>query len=124
MIIWVLLLIIVMSTVIYVGLPLFEERHWKYIDQYRLSAIYEEKKTGLWALSDIKNEYEMGKLTEEEYRELSNHFKKLLLPIIKSQSKEGMGIKAVATESPDKMRLRRDALNEVIKIWSKKVSSR
>ncbi len=118
-----LLILITVVTVLYVTLPLLREPYWQYVNLNRLRDIYEEKKTGLWALTDIDNEYEMGKLSEDDYRALKEQFKTEVIPVL-MEERRIVGDAIVGSDNKGSLneKAKEAALSEVIRICGKRLS--
>lgn len=118
-----LLILITVVTVLYVTLPLLREPYWQYVNLNRLRDIYEEKKTGLWALTDIDNEYEMGKLSEDDYRTLKEQFKTEVIPVL-MEERRIVGEAIVGSDNKGSLneKAKEAALSEVIRICGKRLS--
>lgn len=118
-----LLVLITIAVFLYVAVPLVRESYWQFVNLRRLKEIYEEKKTGLWAITDIDNEYEMGKLSEEDYRLLREQFKSEILPVLKRE-RELTGMEHIDGKDSDRHieKIREEALSEVIRIWGRRFS--
>ncbi|HHN65596.1 MAG TPA: hypothetical protein ENK09_09565 [Nitrospirae bacterium] len=118
-----LLILITVVTVLYVTLPLLREPYWQYVNLNRLRDIYEEKKTGLWALTDIDNEYEMGKLSEDDYRALKEQFKTEVIPVLMEERRiVGEAIVGLDNKGSLNEKAKEAALSEVIRICGKRLS--
>jgi|Deesub1362A_J573_1020465.scaffolds.fasta_scaffold32171_2 hypothetical protein len=116
-----LLVLITIAILLYVAVPLVREPYWQFVNLRRLKEIYEEKKTGLWAITDIDNEYEMGKLSEEDYKLLREQFKSEILPVLKRE-RELTGMERIDGKDGDRYaeKIREEALSEVIRIWGRR----
>ena len=66
-------------------MPFASDRFWPYITKQKYSVLASAKKEGIWAISDVDNEYEMGKLSEEDYNSLRKHLKAEVLPVLKKE---------------------------------------
>lgn len=118
-----LLVLITIAVFLYVAVPIVREPYWQFVNLRRLKEIYEEKKTGLWAITDIDNEYEMGKLSEEDYRLLREQFKSEILPVLKRE-RELTGMERIDGKDSDRHveKIREEVLSEVIRIWGRRFS--
>ncbi len=105
-------------TLIFVFLPLLKEAYWPFVKGGPLTGLYEEKKTGLWAITDLDTEYEMGKLTPEEYRALREEFKQEVLGVLKEEKKILMA-SGVSTPKTIHVPVRNRILSEVLRICGK-----
>jgi len=119
----ILLLLVVITIVVflYVAVPLLREPYWQFVNLGRLMEIYEEKKIGLWAITDIDNEYEMGKLSEEDYKLLREQFKSEILSVLKRE-RELTGKQHIDRKDSNGHveKIREEALSEVIRIWGRR----
>lgn len=110
-----LFLILAVGTVIYMATPLFWERFWPFLDGSAAGEIRRAKREGLWAISDIDSEYEMGKITEGDYASLRGRLKSDLMEAMKRE-REVLG-GAGAEESEElPHNLKRKLLFEVLRI--------
>jgi len=80
--IFISLLAITLATLLYVCLPITKESYWHYINIKRLKELSEIKTTALAAIADIEKEYQMGKITKQEYLMLKEQFKKEVIPVL------------------------------------------
>ena len=77
--------ILALASLIYVGAPLLHERIWPQLESRPVSEIQREKREGIWAISDVDNEYEIGKLTEEDHEKLRAGLKEELAEIMQRE---------------------------------------
>ena len=78
---------ITIAILIYLAFAIFSQSYWPCRETSPLSEIRKEKRKGIWAIADVDNEYEMGKLTETDYAALRNNLKKELLMIMNKEKK-------------------------------------
>jgi hypothetical protein len=107
---------------VYILVPLMKESYWPFIRRGALAEIHEEKKEGLWAISDIDFEYEMGKLTREDYASTREFLKKQTLPVLEREKNlsEKIILKPKKEISRD---LKKDINKEVLRICGKRLFS-
>ncbi len=78
---------IALVALFYLALPIFKQPYWPCRETSPLSEIKKEKRNGIWAIADVDNEYEMGKLTESDYTALRSHLKNELLQVMNKEKK-------------------------------------
>lgn len=71
----------------YLALPVFRQPYWPCRESSPLSEIRKEKRKGIWAIADVDNEFEMGKLIESDYDALRSHLKNELLVVMNKEKK-------------------------------------
>jgi hypothetical protein len=76
---------ITLGVLFYLALPIFGQPYWPCRETSPLSEIRKEKRKGIWAVADVDNEYEMGKLTESDYTALRDHLKNELLLVMNEE---------------------------------------
>ena len=74
-----------LASVIYIGVPLLSERLWPQLESRPASQMQREKREGIWAISDVDNEYEIGKITEEDHLKLRASLKEELAEIMQRE---------------------------------------
>ena len=122
--IYVLLFLITAAIVLYMALPLAKDKYWPFVNIKRLKEISEEKTVGMWAITDIENEYQMGKLSEEDYRLLREQFKSEVIPLLKrEQELIGKGVLKERLNGDLDEETRQKVLLEVLRICGKRLSS-
>jgi len=77
--------ILILASLIYVGAPLLRERLWPQLEERPVSQIQRKKREGIWAISDVDNEYEIGKLTEEDHQTLRASLKEDLVDVMQQE---------------------------------------
>jgi hypothetical protein len=73
------------AALIYLALPILKHQYWPCSETSPLSEIRKEKRNGIWAIADVDSEYEMGKLTENDYTALRGDLKNELLLIMNKE---------------------------------------
>ncbi len=122
--IYVLLFLITAAIVLYMALPLAKDKYWPFVNIKRLKEISEEKTVGMWAITDIENEYPMVKLSEEDYRLLREQFKSEIIPLLKrEQELIGKGVFKERLNGDLDEETRQKVLLEVLRICGKRLSS-
>ncbi|NOX19849.1 MAG: hypothetical protein GXO99_01100 [Nitrospirae bacterium] len=118
------LFVLTVIIVVYSILPLVKEKYWPFVNVKRLKEISEEKTTGMWAITDIENEYQMGKLTEKDYQLLREQFKREIIPLLKKEQElvGSGGLKERVNGDLDDD-VRQKMLMEVLRICGKDMSS-
>ncbi len=122
--IYIILLLVTAGILIYTGMPLLREQYWQFVNLSKLREITEEKRTGIWAITDIENEFQMGKLSEEDYNMLMEQFRNEILPVLKREQ-ELLG-KSPGTSGENgnlSEGIRQRVLLEVLRICGKRLSS-
>jgi hypothetical protein len=122
--IYIILLLVTAGILIYTGMPLLREQYWPFVNLSKLREITEEKRTGIWAITDIENEFQMGKLSEEDYNMLMEQFRSEILPVLKREQ-ELLG-KSPGTSGENgnlSEGVRQRVLLEVLRICGKRLSS-
>jgi hypothetical protein len=111
----------VLIALIYILSPLVGETHWPFLSKGKLTEIRSARKEGIWAISDVDSEYEMGKLTKDDHALLRNYLKGEVVPVIRAE-KDLLGplLKPVKGISEG---LREDLMREVVRICGKKFSA-
>lgn len=110
----VMYIILVAAVSMYIILPFAKDRFWPYIESKKYTAIASAKKEGIWAISDVDNEYELGKLTDKDYETLRKHLKAEVFPVLK---KEKELLESIRYTDGDEisLELKHDLYKEVIK---------
>lgn len=109
--------IIILLLLVYVLMPLFKEPYWPFLKRGLLSELQSAKKEGLMAISELDSEYEMGKLTKDDYVFLRNRLKSEIVPVLKKET-EITGNEVAALSEQPKNNLTEKLLREVIRICS------
>ena len=73
---------ITLAAVFYLAFPILGQPYWPCRETSPLAQIRKEKRKGIWAIADVDSEYEMGKLTENDYAALRSQLKKELLQVM------------------------------------------
>lgn len=81
----ILFAIMVLVSLLYILIPLFDEPCWPFLKKGLLTELRSSKKEGLMAISDLDNEYEMGKLTKDDYLSLRESLKSEVAPVLKKE---------------------------------------
>lgn len=113
--------ILVLIALIYILSPLLGETHWPFLSKGKVTEIHNARKEGIWAISDVDTEYEMGKLTKDDYAVLRDYLKSEVVPVITAeQDLLSPLLKPVKGISEG---LREDLMREVVRICGKKFSA-
>ncbi|HDH01039.1 MAG TPA: hypothetical protein ENG80_04435 [Nitrospirae bacterium] len=104
----------------YILSPIFGERYWPFMRGGVFEQLYGERKTGIWAISDVDAEYEMGKLTEEDHSLLREQFKAEVAPVL-LREKELTINSGLSPEKGLSGELREEMIKEVIRICGKEL---
>ena len=107
--------VLAIATLVYAGSPLLKERSWPQIESHPVTDIQREKREGLWAISDVDSEYEMGKLTTEDHAKLRARMKAELAVII-HRERSMAGHAYASGESDIPPGLKKKLLFEVMRI--------
>ncbi len=118
----VIFFILILAFLIYIFVPLVNESYWPFINRGSLAGIQEEKKESIRAISDLDFEYEMGKLTKDDYTSTREFLKKQALPVME---KERDFSKRIILEPGKEISkgLKKNITKEVLRICGKKLSS-
>jgi hypothetical protein len=111
----ILFAIMVLVSLVYVLLPLFDEPCWPILKKGTLTELRSAKKEGLMAISDLDSEYEMGKLTKDDYVYLRESLKGEVAPVLKKE----MDIQKQEKSKPEELptdNVTSDLVREVIRI--------
>ena len=111
----ILFAIMVVAALVYVLLPLFDEPCWPFLKKGVLTELRSAKKEGLMAISDLDNEYEMGKLTKEDYVSLRESLKREVAPVLKKEMEIAKQEESKPAELPTD-NTTSDLVREVIRI--------
>lgn len=111
-----------LAALLYVLFPLFKEAFWPFLGPGELSELQRARKEGLMAIADVDSEYEMGKLTQEDYAVLRESLKGEVIPVLKRQ-KLALGEGAAHGGNHLRPGLKKDILREVIRICGTKERS-
>ncbi len=109
---------IILLSLIYVLIPLFTEANWPFLKRGMLSELRSARKEGILAISDLDDEYAMGKLTRDDYARLRDSLKHEVAPVLKKE----MEISGAETPVPGQNGLTPSLLREVIRICGLKHS--
>lgn len=116
-----LFFILILIFLIYIFIPLMKESFWPFIKRGVLAEIQEAKKEGIWAISDIDFEHEIGKLTTEDYTSTREYLKGEVLPVLERE--RDFSKKIILKPKKELSRgLKKDIIREVLKICGKKLS--
>lgn len=113
--------ILVLITLLYVFSPLFGETYWPFLSKGNLTELHHARKEGIWAISDVDSEYEMGKLTKDDYTFLREYLKGEVAPVLKEE--KDILNSALMPEKEISEDLKKDIIREVVRIWGKKFSA-
>ena len=80
-----LFVLILLISLIYVLFPLFNEPYWPFLKRGTLSELHSAHKEGVMAISDLDEEYAMGKLTNEDYVHIRDGLKHEIVPVMKKE---------------------------------------
>lgn len=114
--------VLALGTLVYVLFPVFKDGFWPFLRQGELAELQRARKEGLLAIADIDAEYEMGKLTREDYTSLRESLKSEVIPILKKHrlsAGEGAGYSGNHLDA----QLKEDLLKEVTRICGTTQSS-
>ncbi len=103
------------ATLVYAGSPLLGERIWPQLDSRPVTDMQREKREGIWAISDIDAEYEMGKLTTEDHAALRARMKDELA-VIMQRERSMAGHVHASGERDIPLPLKKKLLFEVLRI--------
>lgn len=111
--------VLALAALIYAASPLLWERFWPAFDKSLVIEIQREKKEGIWAISDVDSEYEMGKLTDHDYTALRAHLKEDLIKVMQKEKAllKNTEHQAIASVAPV---FKRKLLSEVLRICGTK----
>jgi hypothetical protein len=110
-----LFVLIILVSLIYVLFPLFNEPYWPFLKRGTLSELHSAHKEGVIAITDLDEEYAMGKLTREDYVHIRDGLKHDIAPVMKKE----IEISREETSFPDgrgRNGLTAGLLREVIRI--------
>lgn len=111
----------VLISLIYILSPLLGETHWPFLSKGKLTEIHNARKEGIWAISDVDSEYEMGKLTKDDHAFLRNFLKSEVAPVIRAEKDIlDPALKPVKGISEE---LKKDLIREVVRIWGRNFSA-
>jgi hypothetical protein len=79
--------LIALAVLLYMGSSFIKEKYWPALERSPLTELSSAKKEGLWAISDVDNEYEIGKLTQEDHEYLRRRLKAELMEILDRERK-------------------------------------
>lgn len=75
----------VIVSFVYILIPLFGEPCWPFLKKGVLTDLRSTKREGLMAISDLDAEYEMGKLTNDDYLSLRASLKSEVAPVLRKE---------------------------------------
>jgi hypothetical protein len=107
--------VMVIASFVYILVPLFGEPCWPFLKKGVLTDLRSAKKEGLTAISELDSEYEMGKLTNDDYVSLRESLKREVTPVIRKE----MDIKALEESKPVELpadKFTSNLVREVIRI--------
>lgn len=113
----ILLAVMVIFSFVYILFPLFGEPCWPYLKKGILTELRSVKKEGLIAISDLDTEYEMGKLTHDDYASLRERLKKEVTPVLRKEMDINAQVELKPMELPQN-KLTSNLAGEVIRICS------
>jgi rRNA maturation endonuclease Nob1 len=101
-------ILVAIGIVIFVGLPLFEARTgtrlWSHSGSNHRAQDLEERKEAIYtAIKDIEFDYQMGKLSEEDFKELRQQYKEDAMGLLKKiEQIQGKTVKATGIHAKKK----------------------
>jgi hypothetical protein len=113
--------VIIFGSFIYILMPLFGEPCWPFLNRGNLSDLHSARKEGVLAISELDEEYAMGKLTKEDYQQLREGLKHEVAPILKKEI-EMTGKDIHASVVPSRNGVTGSLLREVARICGLKRS--
>jgi hypothetical protein len=113
---------IALLILVYVLLPLLKDAYWPCGNGRELAELHRARKEGLWAIADVDEEYEMGKLTEEDYVSLRQSLKSEVIPVLKKE-RDIIGGAVPPSGNHVGDDLKEDMLREVMRICGTRHSS-
>ncbi len=114
--------ILMLVFIAYILVPLAQDSYWPFVKRGSLAGIQGDKKEGLWAISDVDFEYEMGKLTREDYISTRESLKREALHVLQRERAFSEKI-VLKPEKEISEGLKKDITGEVLRICGKKLSS-
>ncbi|MEJ2183463.1 MAG: hypothetical protein P8Y66_08060 [Nitrospirota bacterium] len=99
----------------YVLLPLFQEKAWPFAEGHEAGELRRTRRQALWAIADVDDEYQMGKLSEQDHAALRAALKKEALPVLKRE-RHLMGEARRLDGKGLERGLKEDLLREVVRI--------
>ncbi|NOZ68233.1 MAG: hypothetical protein GXP46_03085 [Deferribacteres bacterium] len=118
----VIFFVLMLAFLAYIFLPLAQDSYWPFVRRGALAGIQGDKKEGLWAISDVDFEYEMGKLTREDYISTRESLKREALHVLERERDLSEKI-ALKPKREISEALKKDITREVLRICGKKLSS-
>jgi hypothetical protein len=118
----VLFITIILISFVYILVPLCYEAYWPFMKGGTLSELHSVRKEGVMAISDLDDEYAMGKLTKEDYIYLREGLKHEIAPVLKKEM-EMAGKETPGSDGPGQDSFTTGLLREVIRICGLKHSS-
>ncbi len=116
-----LFFILILFFLVYIFIPLMKESYWPFLRKGIFSEIHGDKKVGIWAISDIDFEYEMGKLTTEDYASTREFLKGEVLPVLERERNFSKEIILKPKKELSRV-LKKDIIREVLKICGRRLS--
>ena len=114
--------LLMLVSLIYIFSPLLKESYWPFLKKGLFTEVQEDKKEGIWAISDVDFEYEIGKLTKEDYTSTREYLKETVLPVLEKERDFSKKI-ILKPRKELPVKLKTDVVREVIKICGKRLSS-
>lgn len=108
--------LLALACLLYMGSPLVMQKYWPALKSSPLSELQRARKEGIWAISDVDNEYEMGKLTEADHAYLRQRLKAELLVVMEQEKKLTEDISMPAEDSDISPPLKKNLLAEVLRV--------
>ncbi len=118
----ILFFFLILFSLVYVLGPLLKESYWPFLRKGVFTEIHGDKKEGIWAISDVDFEYEMGKLTREDYASTREFLKRQAFPVLEKERDFSKKIILKPGKEISK-NLKKDITKEVLRICGKKFSS-
>ncbi|GBE03094.1 MAG TPA: hypothetical protein ENG95_06005 [Nitrospirae bacterium] len=114
--------ILMLIFLVYILVPLINESYWPFVSRGTFAVIQEEKKECIRAISDVDFEYEMGKLTKEDYMVTREFLKRQARPALEKERDFSKGITLKPGKEISKS-LKKSITKEVLRICGKKLLS-
>ncbi len=114
--------LLVLITLLYVFRPLLGESYWPFFGKGEFAELHEDKREGIWAISDLDFEYEAGKLTRDDYLSTREYLKGDVIPVLERE-RALSGKTASRPERAISEGLKKDIILEVSRICGKRLSS-
>jgi hypothetical protein len=111
----ILFAIILLITLLYILFPLFNERYWPFLKRGALSELHSAHKEGVIAISDLDEEYQMGKLSKNDYFHIREGLKHEIAPVLKKEMElSGEGSAGLSSQGRNGRTV--ELLREVVRI--------